>query len=392
MTTTQNEPSINAYVGSATGLLKSVTFANKQVRNHPDEQNYGKDFAIMDMCWDNQNPKKFHMGLKNLMVKTYDVEEKQYCTTNTMPYVLQDPKDEIKTLNTLNGKFIAGMSNGDVNIWSNDNDLNTLRVGNNLECMSLLHKHNLMVTGGKENLMKVWDLNKSEKPIFTAKNVKPDWLDHRVPVWETTVHFVENSPDTILTTTGKSQIRMYDLRVGLNTNMTKKQRQFPKRRPVMETKFSEFPITTSSMVQRDPKKVYVANTRGEIGCFDLRKPKNVCKSYEPAMGCIKKLVNHPIKPYFFSVSIGGYLRVHDEKTRKPKEKVYMKAALNKLLVTSAELEDKPKETKKVGKADKFKTEEEFCKSDDEEEDEWGNMEEASDEDDESPSPKKQKLN
>ena len=103
----------------------------------------------------------------------------------------------------------------------------------------------------------MWDLTRPEKPIFTAKNVKPDWLDLRVPVGDTTIHFVENSPDTILTTTRHHQIRMYDLRVGVNMNMTKKQRQQPKRRPVIETKFSEYSITASSMIDRFAKKFYI---------------------------------------------------------------------------------------------------------------------------------------
>ena len=73
-----HEAGINAFVGTETGLLKSATIANKSVRNHPDEMNYGKPFSILGMCWDSQNTKRFHMGLRNLMVKTYDTEERKY--------------------------------------------------------------------------------------------------------------------------------------------------------------------------------------------------------------------------------------------------------------------------------------------------------------------------
>ena len=73
-----HEAGINAFVGTETGLLKSATIGNKSVRNHPDEMNYGKPFSILGMCWDDKNPKRFHMGLRNLMVKTYDTEERRY--------------------------------------------------------------------------------------------------------------------------------------------------------------------------------------------------------------------------------------------------------------------------------------------------------------------------
>merc|ERR1719354_1066407 len=337
------------------------------------------------MCWDDKNPKRFHMGLRNLMVKTYDTEERRYVNTQTMKYTPVDRKDEIKALHTIDNKFIAGMSSGNINIWSNEEDLSTMRIGDNLQCLSVLPQHNLIATGGQENLMKVWDLTRPEKPIFTAKNVKPDWLDLRVPVGDTTIHFVENSPDTILTTTRHHQIRMYDLRVGVNMNMSKKQRQQPKRRPVIETKFSEYSITASSMIDREPKKVWVGNARGEIACFDLRKPNNVCRSYQPVTGSIRKLVNHPTEPYFFTASLDMYLRLHHEKLKVPVEKVFMKAELNQLIVTSQGVKEKEKEEKKVVKKDKFKTEEEFCNEDSDEEDsdvdEWEKMNEVSSDDD-----------
>merc|ERR1719354_1071849 len=125
------------------------------------------------MCWDDKNPKRFHMGLRNLMVKTYDTEERRYVNTQTMKYTPVDRKDEIKALHTIDNKFIAGMSSGNINIWSNEEDLTTLRIGDNLQCLSVLPQ---------QNLMKVWDLNRPEKPIVTWNDVKPDWLDLRVPV------------------------------------------------------------------------------------------------------------------------------------------------------------------------------------------------------------------
>lgn len=37
-----------------------------------------------------------------------------------------------------------------------------------------VHPH-VVATGGKENALKVWDLQGSEEPVFRAKNVSDGW-------------------------------------------------------------------------------------------------------------------------------------------------------------------------------------------------------------------------
>ena len=65
----------------------------------------------------------------------------------------------------------------------------------------------------------------------------------------------------------------------------------------------------------------------------------------------------------------------------------MKAELKQLIVTSQGVKEK-KEEKKIVKKDKFKTEEEFCNEDSDEEgsdvDEWEKMNEVSSDDDDEP--------
>lgn len=95
-----------------------------------------------------------------------------------------------------------------------------------------------VATGGKENPLKVWDLERPDKPIFTAKNVRQkkktinflapsswflcfklflfslihqvahDWLDMRVPVWVRDIGFIPDS-DKIVTCTGHHQVCLY---------------------------------------------------------------------------------------------------------------------------------------------------------------------------------------
>ena len=48
----------------------------------------------------------------------------------------------------------------------------TIDAGANLERMKQNpENHQLVATGGKENDLKVWDLQQPDKPVFMAKNV-----------------------------------------------------------------------------------------------------------------------------------------------------------------------------------------------------------------------------
>ncbi|XP_050840588.1 WD repeat-containing protein 74 [Serinus canaria] len=63
----------------------------------------------------------------------------------------------------------------------------------------------LVGTGGKENGLKVWDLQRPQEPLFRAKNVRNDWLDLRVPVWERDLQFLPGS-QRVVTCTGHGQL------------------------------------------------------------------------------------------------------------------------------------------------------------------------------------------
>jgi len=66
---------------------------------------------------------------------------------------------------------------------------------------------NIFATGGEERELCIWDLDKMEKdnentykiePIFTAKNVKHDFLNLRVPVWVTCIQWLDDNDTTKL--------------------------------------------------------------------------------------------------------------------------------------------------------------------------------------------------
>lgn len=65
----------------------------------------------------------------------------------------------------------------------------------------------LIASGGKENDLKVWDLNQSsenKEPIFRGKNVPDNWMQLREPIWIKDINFLDAS--RIVTSTAYHQV------------------------------------------------------------------------------------------------------------------------------------------------------------------------------------------
>ncbi|KAM3183618.1 hypothetical protein ACTXT7_009981 [Hymenolepis weldensis] len=98
---------------------------------------------------------------------------------------------------------------------TNEYDLvySELPVANNLNVCKAYGNH--MICGGRDVLFSVWDLEKSEAPIFTSKNVRPDTLDLKVPIWVSDASFVEGYESRLFVTSSKyGDFCVYDLRSG----------------------------------------------------------------------------------------------------------------------------------------------------------------------------------
>ncbi|XP_032735173.1 WD repeat-containing protein 74 isoform X3 [Lontra canadensis] len=197
------------------------------------------------------------------------------------------------------------------------------------------HPH-VVATGGKENALKVWDLQGSEEPVFRAKNVRNDWLDLRVPIWDQDIQFLPES-QKLVTCTGYHQVRVYDP-------------ASPQRRPVLEATYGEYPLTAMTLTP-GANSVIVGNTHGQLAEIDLRQGR--------LLGCLKGLAGsvrglqcHPSKPLLASCGLDRVLRVH--RIRNPRgleHKVYLKSQLNCLLLSGRDnWEDEPQEPQEPKKA------------------------------------------
>uniref|UniRef100_A0A8C4JU57 WD repeat domain 74 n=1 Tax=Dromaius novaehollandiae TaxID=8790 RepID=A0A8C4JU57_DRONO len=169
-----------------------------------------------------------------------------------------------------------------------------------------------VATGGRDNGLKVWDLQRPQEPLFRAKNVRNDWLNLHVPIWDRDLQFLPGS-DKIVTCTGHHQVRLYDP-------------SSPQRRPVLETTFGEHPLTTLSLAP-GANSVVVGSARGDLAVIDLRQGR-LLRCLKGVAGGVRGLQCHPHRPLVASCGLDRFLRVHGLGDKRPQHKVSSAAAAN----------------------------------------------------------------
>ncbi|KAI1714967.1 WD repeat-containing protein 74 [Ditylenchus destructor] len=309
---------IDCYVGTATGMLKVVDFKSKKITNITSEVSSlkPKDEEILHVTFSDSSQTEILVCRADRQLKLYNALTSTYSDMFKIP----DGKGKIVGLQvTNNTNIITAAESGDLRIWNAAGEMLSSEkwsAGDNLLTMRLAPTGDIVATGGKENLLKLWDI-RSEKPTFTAKNVAPDSLELRVPIWDTNVRFF-NDGRYIVTTTGQHQIRVYDPRV--------------QRRPIRDFEWLDEPIQALSNCCRD-NFVLVGNSRGELGLIDLRTKISLAQKYRGFAGSLRCIDAHPTEPIFASCGIDRFVVVHDLNTRKILKKVYCKAQLNAVLIS-----------------------------------------------------------
>lgn len=98
--------------------------------------------------------------------------------------------------------IITAVESGHIKLWRYDESEQLLiNAGENLHRMrhSKINS-NIIATGGRENELKLFDLERREK-VFTEKNVPPDMLQLRMPIWVSDIAFLPNT--SLVVTTSK---------------------------------------------------------------------------------------------------------------------------------------------------------------------------------------------
>ncbi|XP_005414817.1 PREDICTED: WD repeat-containing protein 74 isoform X2 [Chinchilla lanigera] len=301
----------HVWVGTETGILKGVDLQRKHAANFTTTGKPQREAAILVGCMDRT-------------VRCFSTEEGAFQGQRRCP----GGEGAFRGLAQAGGMLITCVDSGVLRVWCGDDKeapsdpLLELRVGPGVCRMRQdPARPHVVATGGKENALKVWDLQGSKEPLFRAKNVRNDWLDLRVPIWDQDIHFIPGS-QKLITCTGYHQVRVYDP-------------ASPQRRPVLETTYGEYPLTAMSLTPGG-NSIIVGNTHGQLAEIDFRQGR--------LLGCLKGLAGsvrglqcHPSKPLLASCGLDRVLRIH--RIRNPRgleHKVYLKSRLNCLLLSGRE--------------------------------------------------------
>ncbi|CAG8781727.1 15413_t:CDS:2, partial [Acaulospora morrowiae] len=131
--------------------------------------------------------------------------------------------------------------------------------------------------------------------VWSAKNVRNDFLDLRVPVWITDLQFISDSDTTKLVIGSKyHQIRIYDTKV--------------KRRPVLDFSIGDHPVV--SLIVGDPNQIIFSDTVGNVSSVDVRTGKTIGQ-FKGFSGTITNMAVNTAPPSLVTVGMDRFLRVHE---------------------------------------------------------------------------------
>ncbi|PNF23432.1 hypothetical protein B7P43_G10597 [Cryptotermes secundus] len=310
------------FVAGKTGSFKgiSINFEDKDTKpiakNIQNIKVLTKEHEITALAWGDADEVEVLIGMSCQRVKIYDTDFKAF----TSSVDASCGHGSIQGLSRYKGKLLTAVASGHVKICSHvKNSNNILDTGGSIEKM----RHSpvnadIIAVGGKENDLKLWNLEQ-KTCTFAAKNVKPDMLQLRVPVWVSDMDFLQDSAK-IAVCTRYGHVRVYDPST-------------PQRRPVINMDIPEQSLTTLAVTNKD-NHIVVGNTKGKIMLIDLRRKGSVVQHYKGAVGSLKSIVCHKTEPYIVSVGLDRHLLVHNLTSRALLQKMYMKSRLNCILLHS----------------------------------------------------------
>lgn len=306
---------LDVFVGSETGLLKGINVSKAEWLNLHDTESVDKSKEIVSLCWKDETETDVCIGSKNRTVTIWHSATRTFSDS----LILGTEESKLRGVRLLNGDYVSCVDTGLVRLWKDGEVESEINAGKDVFTFEQNPtERNIFATGGKENELKIWDIELTENPKFTAKNVRNDWLNLRVPVWVTCARFLPKS-EKIFTATGHHQVRMYDLKA--------------QRRPVLDMSFDEYPITALSLCPKNENEVVVGNTVGKLAVLDIRKGRPV-QVFRGLAGAIRAVQHHPTLPVIVSCGLDRYLHIHsmDDKSQ---QKIYLKSRLSALLLKSS---------------------------------------------------------
>ena len=307
------------WAGSELGYLKSVDPCKNIVKNYGEWNEEGRLHAPTALTWSDAREEGVLCGTKNGRIRTFMTDTETFSKSSR-----ECGESPIVGIAVHNESTLACNAKGSVSIWEGDCLMLQKEIGDNICTIKHNKKQsNYVAFGGKENNLKLFDIEHMEKPVFIAKNVRNDSLDLRQSVWVTAVDFIDGEDCKIIVGTGHHKVQIYD---------TRKQR-----RPVDEIVWEENPITSISLAANG-NDLIVGNTIGSMASIDIRK-KQKNGSFKGIKGSISSIKCHQTQGFVACAGLDRFLRIYDIGTRSLLQDFYLKSRLSCVLLSDNSYED-----------------------------------------------------
>ncbi|KAL6261201.1 hypothetical protein P5V15_008726 [Pogonomyrmex californicus] len=308
------------FVGGKLGVFKGIKIGRKKdvVKNIQNLATLTENDQVTTIAWgdDDEREVMTACGVKGeRRIKIYDAES--LVLTHSFP--CDAGKGEINGISRYDKSVLTAVKSGEVSLWSSTGKGEVLiNAGDNLNRMCHSHvEKNTIATGGQENRLKLYDLEK-QKQIFNEKNLPHDWLELRVPIWISDLNFLPRTQQ--IATVGRyGHIRLYDPRA--------------QRRPVINMTMQDEALTCLTIAPKE-KHIIVGSGKGRMNLVDLRKSGTILNTYKGFAGGVTGIACSTSDPYVASVSLDRYLRIHHIDTKKLLKKIYLTSRLTCLVMRS----------------------------------------------------------
>ncbi|XP_022188084.1 WD repeat-containing protein 74 [Nilaparvata lugens] len=315
------ERQYNVYVGGTTGVFKGLRISHsglKKTTNLVDVKEVSNKREITCMNWSMADSSQIVMGYCDQTVRMYDTAAHGFVFDNK----LNCGQGSIVGVSSHNNALITAAKSGEVKIWNTVRDKveETLLIKSGGELDRMCHSRfdvNCIATGGKENDLKLWDVETGASK-FSAKNVRPDELELRVPVWVSDLTFMPDTPK-VAVASRYGFVRLYDPSSSF-------------RRPVINLKVPDQAFTCISTCPRE-NHVLVGSGTGHMFLVDLRGKGLLLNHYKGFVGGVRHIACPPLEPLVVTVGLDRHIRVHDLNTKQLLLKEYLQSRLTSVLLT-----------------------------------------------------------
>jgi hypothetical protein len=351
----KEEIMMRAVVADETGLLKVINLLDRNSRrgrnakyddnesNYDIAQCYGEQsraYSIVGLNRLHESETKFSVLRKDGQLELWEMEDedgsleiKSFTATS-----ITDSVNSVEFWNDNTSAIVSFGVSGDVVIskldedrseWTNSVDGSVpesarFSVKSPLSAASTCRDG--IAFGGNENDLKMYDIE-TLQPAWSASNVPFDKLRLRVPIWITSLSFMQPQKDSIskanlVTGTGHKHIRLYDTSAG--------------QRPVCSLDCGEFRVSSLCVGASPdgvemPHQVYVGDVSGGLNMWDLRMNRKV-GTMKGSVGSIRDIQMDSSNSYLASVGLDRILHVYKTATNKVAHSVYLKNRLNRCIL------------------------------------------------------------